>query len=236
MLKKKFTVIVMTMLLILGMVSVAAAAEAVVPAQISVGGTGKATIAPDMAVISLGVISEGKNANVAQEDNKRITNAIVQGLTGMGIAKKDLQTAQYSFNPIYGQDSKKIAGYRVKNSLVVTVNDISKVGEVIDVAFANGANNINSLNFNAKHPEAMRRQALTYAIEDARTKAELIAGGLGVKLVGVQHVTENVGSLFEHSDLPENARLFKMSNDSATIINPGELELEATVQVDFLIQ
>ena len=172
MLRKKFSILFMALVLCLGLVSVSYAAEAERPV-ISVDGSGHATAAPDMAEVSLGVVSNSSDAAKAQAENASKMQAIRQALLSVGIDAKDIQTEQYSINPVFSDDRRKITGYQVHNSLNVKVKDIAKVGKVVDGGLAAGANNINSLHFSKQNPEGMRQQALENAIMDARTKANV---------------------------------------------------------------
>ena len=237
MLRKKFSILFMALVLCLGLVSVSYAAEAERPV-ISVDGSGHATAAPDMAEVSLGVVSNSSDAAKAQAENASKMQAIRQALLSVGIDAKDIQTEQYSINPVFSDDRRKITGYQVHNSLNVKVKDIAKVGKVVDGGLAAGANNINSLHFSKQNPEGMRQQALGNAIMDARTKANVIANCLGVKIVGVQKVTENVGSMYRPDAMlmKAEARFVNQDQLGATPIEAGELEIGADVHIDFLIQ
>ena len=73
---------------------------------------------------------------------------------------------------------------------------------------------------------------------DARTKANVIANCVGVKIVGVQKVTENVGSMYRPDAMlmKAEARFVNQDQLGDTPIEAGELEIGADVHIDFLIQ
>ena len=107
---------------------------------------GTGTAAPDMATVTIGVTTQGKDAAKAQNDNAWVSNQIQAAVRGLGIAEKDIQTRNYSFYPNYSTDKDRrneVTGYTVNNSVIVVVRDIKLTGKVIDAALNNGANEIN---------------------------------------------------------------------------------------------
>ena len=236
MLKRNLWLVVMAMLLCLGMSSVAMAASGPGPAVISVSGQGRADVAPDMATINIGIVTTGKTAQLAQADNAKIASDVTAALGKLGIFSKDIQTC-YTMSPVYEKgDFKKAAGYRANNTVTVTINDVSKVGQVIDTALNSGATDVNGLSFGLKDVKSVRNSALQMAVQDARSKADAIAAALGVKIVGIQNVKEG-GSNFARYEMA-NLRLGKM--DAApmadTPVSAGTVGVDADVHIDFQIQ
>ena len=113
------------------------------------------------------------------------------------------------------------------------VEDTSIVGKVIDSALANGANKINSLRFSVKNTDNLRKVALQNAIKDARAKAEIIAGGLGRHITGIKNVSESVSGVSSRDF--SNVMLMKAGAES-TPVSAGSLELEANVNIEFVIE
>ena len=199
----------------------------------SVDGQGTGTAAPDMATVTIGVTTQGKDAAKAQNDNAWVSNQIQAAVRGLGIAEKDIQTRNYSFYPNYSTDKDRrneVTGYTVNNSVIVVVRDIKLTGKVIDAALNNGANEINSLDFSASDTKAVRKVALLNAVQDARDKADIIAKGLGKRIVGIQNVSESTGYI-ETRRFGGNM-LMAVAKDAATPIAPGSLSLSANVHID----
>ena len=203
---------------------------------LSVDGQGTGTAAPDMATVTIGVTTQGKDAAKAQNDNAWVSNQIQAAVRGLGIEEKDIQTRNYSFYPNYSTDKdhrNEVTGYTVNNSVIVVVRDIKLTGKVIDAALSNGANEINSLDFSASDTKAVRKVALLNAIQDARNKADIIAKGLGKRIVGIQNVSESTGYI-ETRRFGGNM-LMAVAKDAATPITPGSLSLTANVHIDFIL-
>ena len=236
----KKTVHILTLVCALFLMSCSAAFAA--PQQetprptLSVDGQGTGTAAPDMATVTIGVTTQGKDAAKAQNDNAWVSNQIQAAVRGLGIAEKDIQTRNYSFYPNYSTDKDRrneVTGYTVNNSVIVVVRDIKLTGKVIDAALNNGANEINSLDFSASDTKAVRKVALLNAVQDARDKADIIAKGLGKRIVGIQNVSESTGYI-ETRRFGGNM-LMAVAKDAASPIAPGSLSLTANVHIDFIL-
>ena len=236
----KKTVHILTLVCALFLMSCSAAFAA--PQQetprptLSVDGQGTGTAAPDMATVTIGVTTQGKDAAKAQNDNAWVSNQIQAAVRGLGIEEKDIQTRNYSFYPNYSTDKdhrNEVTGYTVNNSVIVVVRYIKLTGKVIDAALSNGANEINSLDFSASDTKAVRKVALLNAIQDARDKADIIAKGLGKRIVGIQNVSESTGYI-ETRRFGGNM-LMAVAKDAATPITPGSLSLTANVHIDFIL-
>lgn len=236
----KKTVHILTLVCALFLMSCSAAFAA--PQQetprptLSVDGQGTGTAAPDMATVTIGVTTQGKDAAKAQNDNAWVSNQIQAAVRGLGIAEKDIQTRNYSFYPNYSTDKdhrNEVTGYTVNNSVIVVVRDIKLTGKVIDAALNNGANEINSLDFSASDTKAVRKVALLNAVQDARDKADIIAKGLGKRIVGIQNISESTGYI-ETRRFGGNM-LMAVAKDAATPIAPGSLSLTANVHIDFIL-
>ena len=211
------------------------AAEQPARPTLSVEGTGEANAAPDQATVAIGITTHAADAAKAQNDNAWTAAQIQKAIAPLGIDAKDIQTQNYSFRPTYRTEENRrgeINGYTVDNTVLVCVRDIKLTGKVVDAALSHGANEISSLSFTASDPRALRKEALKNAIADARDKADIIAQGLGKRIVGIQTVSENTG-------YPETRRyvgnMMLAAKDAATPIQPGSLTLTANVHIDFLL-
>ena len=203
---------------------------------LSVDGRGTANTEPDMATVAVGITTYATDAGKAQNDNAWVAGEIQKAIAQLGIADKDIQTRNYSFYPNYSTDKDRrneVTGYTVNNSVIVVVRDIKLTGKVIDAALNNGANEINSLDFSASDTKAVRKVALLNAVQDARDKADIIAKGLGKRIVGIQNVSESTGYI-ETRRFGGNM-LMAVAKDAATPIAPGSLSLTANVHIDFIL-
>lgn len=166
---------------------------------IRVSGTGTVTTSPDEVRISLGVQTEHSDVQVAQEKNAEIMDAIVNAIKEAGIPADDIQTTRYriyhttddekSSSSILPGDKKTT--FHVSNTVVVTLHDTPRAGEIIDLAVENGANTVTSVQFtlSEEKQQELRDEALTAAVTSARSDADTVAAALGKRIVDVQEVS-----------------------------------------------
>lgn len=217
----------------------AQAAEAADLPVISVDGEGSARLAPDMATISVGVTTIEKNAAEAQSKNAIAMDSVAGAIKALGVEDKDIQTQNFSFRPNYEYKNggeRRVTGYTANNTLTVKTYDVNLVGKIIDAALKNGATNISSLDFGLKDDGALEREALRLAVANARLKASSIAHALGHEIVGIKSVSESTNGYSGRNFMP----LMMAKADSAatmeeTTIEPGELTMETSVHIEFLM-
>jgi uncharacterized protein YggE len=166
--------------------------------RIVVTGEGSVSAAPDYADISAGVVTRAKTAGEAADTNAKLMAAVIGALTDAGIARNDIQTAQFSLQPVYTSpvsgSEQKLTGFSVSNRLNVKIRDIGKAGAVLDKLFAAGATEIGNIEYLHSNPSQLLDQAREAAVADARRKAELYAKAAGLSLGSVAFVTEDTGS------------------------------------------
>ncbi|MDR7866489.1 MAG: SIMPL domain-containing protein [Sporomusaceae bacterium] len=195
MLKRSLVILTLLSLLTACLAGTAFAAPAEGARTINVTGHAEATVAPDIAFVTAGIITTGADAATAREDNDRTMRRIIDALAAQGIAKSNIATSQFSLQPIYKSDGKDgspgaITGYRLQNSVTVKVEDLGKIGPVIDAAFAAGANQFQGLRFAVKDDGRLYDELLRKAVQDGRHKASVMADALGVALGQPLSVTE----------------------------------------------
>ena len=213
-----------------------ASAEEALP-TLTMNGVGSAQIAPDMAEITLGVITEAKDAAKAHSDNAAQAARVQAAVKALGVAERDIQTTRYDFSPIYDvKDNGRsvTTGYTVTNAIVVKVRNLANVSKVIDAALANGANRVDSLEFSASDPSAAKDAALADAARDARSKADAVARALGVRIVRILNVYADAQSPTPRNFMP--MMMAKEAYDAGTPISAGELSFEASVNISYVIE
>lgn len=157
--------------------------------SIVVTGNGEVQVDPDMATVTVGVQAQNSNAKAAQEQVNRTATAIRDAVLKIVVDKKFLQTSSLNIYPQYGQNGR-VSGYTASNTITVRVEDLTKVGDVVDAATSNGANRIDGINFGLKDAKRSRADSLKDAVADARSKAEAIASAMGVSLGAPLEVIE----------------------------------------------
>ncbi len=169
---------------------------------LSLTGQGEVKSAPDIAVISAGVVSEAKTAREALTLNNEAMASVLQTIEAAGVASKDIQTSSFSVQPRYKyakrasdgeQEPPRITGYTVSNSVTVIARDLAKLGPVLDAVVSSGVNQMNGLSFSIAEPEPLRHEARKMAVAEARTRAEMYAEAAGVSLGKILSISEAGG-------------------------------------------
>jgi len=163
---------------------------------ITVQGTGKVTAKPDIAVTTMGVISNASTVAEAQQKNTDIMNKLIEKVKVLGIDAKDIQTTNYNIYPQYDylQDKGQVLrGYEVNQSVTVKIRDLTKANQVLALAGEVGANNVSGLQFTIDDDEVYKAEARKLALEKIAEKAKILTEMLGVKVVAISSYNEYEG-------------------------------------------
>ena len=172
--------------------------SAEVPNSISISGEGKASAAPDIAKIQIGLSTDAKTVIDAQKENTAKMNAVIAAIKDKGVADKDVKTSDYNIYPKYDWQNGKnnVTGYTVSQNLEVKIRDTKKVSDILTAATDKGANQVGNLSFQIDDKDALKNQAREQAIKNAQTKAKVLAEQLNVKLgkvISFSEFSENDG-------------------------------------------
>lgn len=201
--------------------------------RISVTGDAVIQAQPDTAILTIAVVTQARRAIDAQQENATKSDAVVQALKNAAGPGAEVKTSGYSVQPqrVYKEGQPPtITGYEARNTVTVTLSDLKRLGNVIDVASQSGANDISGISFTLKQDRAAREQALTEATREAMNKARVIATALGSRIVRVIEVQEDG---FQRPPVPVyQAEAFMAKRDSAaTPIEVGSLDITSRVQL-----
>ena len=236
---KKFSLIIVSVL-VFGLL--AACSPTVEPARdenvrsMSVSGSGRVTVVPDIATINIGVRTEADLVTDALDGNTAQANAISQVLQDLGVAEEDIQTSNFNiypserYDPMTGQVEGRY--FVVENTVNVKVGDLSILGEVLSAVVEAGANNIYGINFNVEDREVSVAEARQLAIEDAQAKAEAIADAAGVQLGEIININVSSGSTpITYYDAKGGAY-----SEAAVPIAAGTLTISMECNITYAIQ
>lgn len=202
--------------------------------RISVIGVGQARIAPDMATIQLGVTTRATTASEAMAQNSTQHQAVIDALTAAEIEAQDIQTSGLNLSPTidYNDNSAPVlTGYEVSNLVSVRVQQIDRLGEVLDAIVQAGANQINGIQFTREDGVDSEDQARRDAVEDARHKAEILAQAAGLTLGPVIVIRDSLPA----GGGPEPMMRQAMAADAGVPVQPGEVAMNAQVEVEFAL-
>jgi len=155
---------------------------------ITVEAEGKVTATPDIAVTTMGMVSEGTTIAEAQEKNTLVMNELTFKLKNLGIAEDDLQTMNYNVYPRYNyteDDGRVLEGYEVHQSLKVKIRDLDMANSVLALAGEVGTNSVSGLDFTLDDDEVYKAKARNKALEKVGEKTRMLAQSLGIEVVKV---------------------------------------------------
>ena len=229
---KKILSLLLTLLLILSVPTLAFA-----DSEITVTGTGEVQVPADMAIVSLGVTVTDKEVLKAQKRANQAVADIREALIDLGIEEEDINTdyiniyAQYD----YSAGTEVLAGYYAGSTLAIRVTDMEQVGEVIDAAFAAGANTLNGITFSATDTKDAKAKALKAAVEDAREKAEVLAAASDLELLSIESITEGGTFSYDRGVMNNFAKEEAAAGtmNSSTVVRAAKLTVSSSVTVSF---
>lgn len=198
---------------------------------ITVQGTASITATPTIAYVNIGVATFNKEAAIAQSDNAGKMDQVYKALDSLGISKDKIKTVSYYISPRYDYSNNisKLAGYDVTNAIQVTVMDLTKVSQVLDMTVKQGVNQANSISFGItdKENDEIYLEALAEAVANAKGKANALAAAAGLTVTNPLQIIEgsqnNVIPIYSYA--ADSAK----AGDIATPISGGELTVEANV-------
>ena len=216
--------------------------EAEVKNTISVSGTGEIWTKPDLVLIDFSVVGEKKTVIEAMAENTKKMNSVIEAIKSQGVEEKDLKTTNFSISPryewyekseIYPAGKRVLVGYEVNQTLQVKIRDLTKIGNIIQVATEAGANQVGDLRFMIDKQDELKSQARKEAIEKAKVMAKEIAGQLGVKLVKITNFSENAIAPIPYPYFMENAA--EGGKVGTPQIQTGENKIEVQVSITYEI-
>lgn len=188
---------------------------------------------PDTAILTISVVTQGKRAIDAQQENAAKTDAVVRALKAAAGTGAEVKTSGYSLQPmrVYKEGQPPtITGYEARNSVTVTTGDLTKLGSVIDASAQAGSNDVSGIAFTLRQDRQAKDQALGEATREAMSKARVIALALNGRVVRIVEVQEE--GFQQRPPQPLQAEAFMVKRDSvATPIEVGSLEIASRVQL-----
>jgi len=216
---------------------------------ISVDGSGDAVAIPDIATISFTVTETAKTVASAQDAATTKVNATLAALKKAGIADKDIKTTSYSINPHYEYQNSVcradgicppsksvVTGYDVSQSTDIKVRDLKKIGDLFSLIGSNEIENVYGPSFSVDNPDAVQATARANAIVDAKSKADVLAKSLGVRLVRVASFSESGNAPYPVRYDMMGAGVSSSKAVAVPEISTGEQKVTSNVSITYEIE
>jgi uncharacterized protein YggE len=238
--RRLFLLCAILVIFLVAVVGSVSAQDSTTDKVIHASGSGNVIGTPDRAQVTFSVQTENPDVKVAQSDNAVQMAKVVNAITGAGISQDSLKTSGYTISPVYDDSTSGILNpavktYQVTNTLTVTLDDVNRTGEIIDIAVANGVNQADSIQFmlSDAQAQALRGEALKDAVANARADADTVAGALGVNITGTG--TVDITQSYTPVVYASNQLGMEGAAKSAapTPIQPGDITVNAQVSVTY---
>lgn len=206
---------------------------------LSVNGRGEARAEADVAYLRLSVETMAKSASQAVKENAEKTNKVMETIKDRLGEEDKVSTAGYSLSPVYEYNNQtnksEFKGYRASNQIVVEAHNLNDIGKIIDSTTEAGLNKIEGLSFDTTKRADYRREALSAAVEDARTTAETVAKAAGVSIKKILQLSPSYDyptPVYRDYAFSKTA----VAESAPTPIEPGDITVTASVNIVFEIE
>ncbi len=198
---------------------------------VTISGDARISVQPDTATVRISVVTQNPSAVEAQQSNAARTTAVLSVVKSAAGPGAEIKTSGYSLIPqrVYKQNEPPtITGYETRNSVTVTMNDLTRVGPVIDAASKAGANNIEGVSFTLRDDREAQGRALAESTRAAMAKANILAQTLGGRIARI--VSLNEGGTAPRPVIYAQQESFARGSVE-TPIEPGNLDITGFVQL-----
>lgn len=213
------------------------------PPNVSVLGEAREEVRPDIVRITLEIAAEKATANEAQNEESRLTGAVVDGLKGSGVAARDIFTVGLSLTPVTTErrDPKTgltiemvVTGYRASNRIEVRLHDVDRAGAIVGASVQAGAL-YQGVSYELSNREAHEDALRVKAAANAAHRAALYAEGAGMKLGPLRSLAAMQGNAnYARGAAPAMMSAGRAAPGAAPlVIEPGEIPLEETVSAAY---
>jgi uncharacterized protein YggE len=208
--------------------------------MVSTMGEAVVEAAPDRAWIMLTAESRASNPREAQKRNADAMNPVLDKLKAAGIPAEAIRTVGYDLQQAwdYGNNRRVSRGYVARNSVDVRIDNIDRVGELLEIAVGSGATSVGGIRFDIKDRGKLEREALRMAVVDARARAEAAAAGAGMGIERIMRIdAHGVGAPPPPRPLMMMRQEAAAAGDaSAPPIEAGNLQVRAQVTLTAVLK
>jgi uncharacterized protein YggE len=200
-------------------------------------GEGSVKRPPDRVWVMIAAESRAKSPNDAQRANADAMSAVMQKLKGASLPADAIRTTAYDLQPEfdYANGRQTLRGYVARNTIEVRVDDIPKVGQILELAVGSGATSVSGVRFDLQDRSSAEREALRLAVADARRRADAAASGAGVRVDRIVRIEEHRAYMGEPRPMMMAMRQ-EGGGGGQPPITPGDLEIKATVTLTAAIK
>ena len=200
-------------------------------ATVTVLGRGTATAQPDQVVVAFAITAVAEEPGAAFAEVADRTAALEAVLDEHRVPETHRTTSRIGVSEQRDYDAESAARvrHRATNSLTIRLDDVGGLGPLMSAAVERAQAHVHGPSWRLADPEPLRLESCRLAAVDARRRAQAYADALGLRLGGVEEVSERGTPSFPV------AGAARMAVAEVPVHEPG-LELVTTVEVTFLVE
>lgn len=204
------------------------------PSRATIQVTGRAQVSktPDRVYVEVGVTTQAPKPKDAVALNAARVSSVITALRKAAGPGARVMTSSFSVNPDYQYHANGVPptllGYSASHTLQVRLDDLGRIGPVIDAATSAGANVLQDLRFTLHGKEAARDEALGRAAVTARHEAQALADALGLTIVRIVSVQESQPVIVPFMRMQASGTRFAQAR-IPTPIESGPIKISASV-------
>jgi uncharacterized protein YggE len=200
---------------------------------IQVAGVSSFEVAPDRAIFGIGVERDADSAEAARSQASRAFTSLVAAMRAAGVPAERITGDGVRIEPRYaGENMDRVVGFRATATATITVDDVTRVGALIDAATRAGANRVDNVTFTVKDQGAVRRAALDTAVDNGTQEARALARAAGVGLGALQSMSTVESPAMPLYDVKAAASRAELGGDG-TEVPTGRITGEVRVVLTF---
>jgi hypothetical protein len=201
--------------------------------------TGEAIVraVPDRAWVTITAESRAGNPREAQRRNAEAMTPVQDKLRAAGIPADAIRTVAYDLQQEWDfVNNRRVSrGFVARNSIEVRIDEIERVGELLEIAVGSGATAVGGIRFDVKDRAKLEREALRLAVADARAKADAAANGAGRTIDRVLRIEEH-GIPQPFRPVMAGAAREALQASDVPPIAAGEMELQSRVTITAILK
>lgn len=214
---------------------------------IQVSASDSVKVLPDMAELSLTICPQGATAQEAQAQAASELDALKAALAALGIDEKNIVASQVNIYARYDWSDyvEKIVGYQASIDITLKELTIDQANSAIPAIAGIEDTTLDGTRFYVSTYDERYQEALVSALQVAQAKAQVLAQAAGTQLGAVANVCENYDSQeYRYSSVQakseaatmavtEDAAVDAGAGNSSDMLNPGEIEIKASISVTY---
>lgn len=214
---------------------------------IQVSASDSVKVLPDMAELSLTICPQGATAQEAQAQAASELDALKAALAALGIDGKNIVASQVNIYARYDWSDyvEKIVGYQASIDITLKELTIDQANSAIPAIAGIEDTTLDGTRFYVSTYDERYQEALVSALQVAQAKAQVLAQAAGAQLGAVANVCENYDSQeYRYSSVQAKSEAATMAvtedaaadagaGNSSDMLNPGEIEIKASISVTY---